>query len=171
MSAEAKPTVPATVTVDAGSVALRGGDGSTDLDVRVDGEWFERIKLHRCFPLSEPERYISVLDRDGKELAILDDLANMDVESRSLAARELDRRYFTPEIEHIEIMRQEAGMWFFVVRTQRGPSDFYVRNWRDSAFELSPGRWQITSVDGGRYEIPNVEALDPHSLRLLAQLL
>ena len=164
-------SVETTVTVPAGDVRLRGYAGSTEIDAEMNGEWSPRVKLHRCFPLSEPARYIAVLDRDGKELAILDDLARMDSESRALAERDLDRRYFTPEIERIDFLKQEAGMWHFIVATGRGPSDFYVRNWRDSAFELSPGRWQITSVDGGRYEIPDVDRLDPESLRLIAQLL
>jgi hypothetical protein len=57
------------------------------------------------------------------------------------------------------------------VRTQRGPSEFYVRNWRDSGFEISPNRWQIHSVDGGRYDIPDLGALDARSQKLMLQLL
>ena len=83
----------------------------------------------------------------------------------------LDRRYFTPRILQIESLRQEAGMWRFVVETQRGRSEFFVRNWRDNAHEISPNRWHILSVDGGRYEIPNLEALDAQSRRLMDLLL
>ena len=62
-------------------------------------------------------------------------------------------------------------MWKFDVDTDRGSSDFYVRNWRDSAYELTRGRWQITSVDGGRYEIKNLDDLDERSQILIEQLL
>ncbi len=167
----AQKEAPGPLTINASTVELRAVEGSSEIDVRVGEEWVEGAKLHRCFPLSEPERYISVLGKDGKERAILDDLNNLDIASRALAARELDRRYFTPEIEQIESLKQDAGMWRFVVVTQRGESDFWVRNWRDSAFELSANRWIIMSVDGGRYEIPNLEALDIGSRRLLDQLL
>ncbi len=167
---EPRPKTPP-VTVPAATVAFRGAEGSTELDARIGGEWIEGVRLHRCFPLSDPARYVSVLDKEGDERAVLDDLGGLDESSRRLADRELDRRYFTPDIERITLLKPEAGMWHFVVETGRGVSDFYVRNWRDSAFELKPGRWQITSVDGGRYEIPNLERLDPASLRLLDQLL
>lgn len=159
------------LTVDAGTIELRAVEGSSEIDAHLNGEWIEGVKLHRCFPLSEPSRFISVLGKDGKERAILDDLDRLDVGSRALANAELDRRYFTPEIERIESLKAEAGMWRFVVVTGRGESDFWVRNWRDSAFELSPNRWVIHSVDGGRYEITNLERLDPGSRRLLDQLL
>ncbi|RYG30054.1 DUF1854 domain-containing protein [bacterium] len=167
----AKSTEKGPQTIDAGTIELRAVEGSSEIDVRLDGEWIEGIKLHRCFPLSEPSRFISILGKDGKERAILDDLDRLDVASRSLANAELDRRYFTPEIERIESLKSEAGMWRFAVVTGRGESDFWVRNWRESAFELSPNRWVIHSVDGGRYEIPNLEGLDAGSRRLLDQLL
>lgn len=159
------------LTVDAGTVTLRAVEGSSEIDAIHGGTTIEGARLHRCFPLSEPERFISVLGKDGKERFILDDLNGLDVASRAIAAGELDRRYFTPEIERILELKQEAGMWRFVIVTGRGESDFYVRNWRDSAFELRPGRWMIASVDGGRYEIPDLERLDLGSRRLLDQLL
>ncbi len=62
-------------------------------------------------------------------------------------------------------------MWRFSVSTGRGDAEFYVRNWRDSAHEVSPGRWLIHSVDGGRFEIPDIGTLDAKSQRLLDQLL
>ena len=62
-------------------------------------------------------------------------------------------------------------MWKFDVETTRGHSDFFVRNWRDNAHELNSGRWQITSVDGGRYEILNLDDLDEKSQILIEQLL
>ncbi|HEY0867813.1 MAG TPA: DUF1854 domain-containing protein, partial [Fimbriimonas sp.] len=61
--------------------------------------------------------------------------------------------------------------WRFKVRTQRGPAEFYVRNWRDSAHEIQPNRWHINSVDGGRFEIRNLESLDVDSRRLMDQIL
>ena len=62
-------------------------------------------------------------------------------------------------------------MWRFSVQTQRGPAEFFVRNWRDSAVEIATNRWQIMSVDGGRFEIENITRLDAGSLRLMDQLL
>ncbi|CAN5378565.1 hypothetical protein BH11ARM1_BH11ARM1_11680 [soil metagenome] len=127
--------------------------------------------LKRIFPLSKAKEFICILDGAGKEVGILRNLENIDPQSSEVVAAELDRRYFTPIITAIDVLKQEAGMWHFTVQTQRGESEFYVRNWRDNAYEISPNRWQIYSVDGGRFDIPNLEALDDQSRKLLARLL
>ena len=70
----------------------------------------------------------------------------------------------------IESLVQDAGMWHFKVQTQRGDAEIYVRNWRDSAYETGAGRWQILSVDGLRFTIPDINALDARSQDLLDQV-
>ena len=131
----------------------------------------DNITVKRAFPLSKTSEFLSILDSDGKEIGILSAMEGMDPESYELLAEELDRRYFTPHISQIHSLKQEAGMWKFVVQTQRGPSEFFVRNWRDSAYEIVTNRWQITSVDGGRYEIIDLDLLDKKSQKLVEQLL
>jgi hypothetical protein len=147
-------------------------EGAAHLRVEIDGDrTILAARLKRAFPLSEPSQLVSIQDGAGKEVAILRTLDGLDPRTRELFDSQLDRRYFTPRIEAIETLKMEAGMWRFVVQTQRGPTEFYVRNWRDSANEIAPGRWQIHSVDGGRFEIQNLEALDANSRRLMDQLL
>jgi len=128
-------------------------------------------RLKRAFPLSDPTSYVSIQDGDGHEVGVLLTIEGLEKETRRLFDEQLDRRYFTPSIERILTLRQEAGMWKFSVETQRGPTEFFVRNWRDSAHEIAPNRWQINSVDGGRFEIPDLEAIDAGSRRLMDQLL
>ena len=152
-------------------VELRRRKESLFLDVKIGGEWVENVRLVRAFPLSHTAAYISIRDEENKEYGIIEQLDALDVQSRDLAHEELDRRYFTPAITRIKSLKNDASMWWFDVETTRGPSDFYVRNWRDNAHELTPGRWQITSVDGGRYEILNLDELDERSQVLIEQLL
>lgn len=120
--------------------------------------------LKRVFPLSKPDGYITLEDGAGKEVGLISGIEGLDPDSRKIVEEELDRRYFTPKIDAILGLVQEGGIWTFDVRTQRGPARFYVRNWRDSAHEIQPGRWQIRSVDGQRYEIPNTALMDKRSL-------
>jgi len=139
-------------------------DGAARLRVEIAGDrtvLSARVKL--AFPLSEPERFVSIQDGDGKEVGLLRALEGLEPATRRLFDRQLDRRYFTPRIDRIEELRLEAGMWRFAVATQRGRTD--------SATEIAPGRWQILSVDGGRFEIPSLEALDAASRRFMDQLL
>lgn len=101
---------------------------------------------------------------------MLASLDGLQAETRKVIEQELDRRYFAPVISKINSLKQEAGMWQFVVETQRGPSEFYVRNWRDSAHEVGGGQWQIQSVDGQRYFIRKMDELDERSQSLLDEI-
>ncbi|MDH4387914.1 MAG: DUF1854 domain-containing protein [Fimbriimonas sp.] len=157
--------------LDPANIELRRREGSLFLDVEINGEWVENVRLVRAFPLSHTAAFISIRDEENKEFGIIESLAALDNDSQKLAHEELDRRYFTPAITRIKALKNDASMWWFDVETTRGPSDFYVRNWRDNAHELTPGRWQITSVDGGRYEILNLDELDERSQVLIEQLL
>ncbi len=158
--------------IEPSQVRIWRPEGSVHLRIEiVDEQTILAAKVKRAFPLSEPARFLSLQDALGKEIAILTTVDGLDEQSRKLVEEELDRRYFTPSILSIEELTLEAGMWKWVVHTQRGETQFYVRNWRDNGFEIAPGRWLIHSVDGGRFEIRHLEALNAKSQRLMDQLL
>ena len=157
--------------VSATEIKLSRQPDSLFLDCQIGEELHSNVHLVRPFPLSNPHEMISIRDKDNKEFGIIEAISSLDPDSKKLAEAELDRRYFTPQITKINSLKNEASMWRFVVETTRGPSDFFVRNWRDNAHELTSGRWQITSVDGGRYEILNLDDLDDKSQILIEQLL
>lgn len=158
---------------------IKGGDvrfwrpaGAVHLRAEIAGDrTILSARVKRVFPLSNPNGFLSIQDDAEKEVGIVESIEEFETESRKLVAEELDRRYFTPRISRIDQLKQDAGMWKFNVETQRGTAEFYVRNWRDSAHETAAGRWQINSVDGQRFEIESVEALDGRSQALLEQLL
>ncbi len=126
--------------------------------------------VRRAFPLSKATEFLSIQDGSGKEVGLLRSIEELDRTSHELVAQELDRRYFTPKILQLRTLKQDGGMWTFDVMTSRGPSQFYVRNWRDSSSEISPGRFIIQSVDGQRFEVPDFDALDSKSQLLIEQL-
>ncbi len=137
----------------------------------IDDRSVLEATFRRVFPQRHREKFISIRDGANKEVGVLLDAEPMDAVSREVLRGELDRRYFTPSVKKISALSQEAGMWKFTVSTQRGDFIFFVRNWRESAIELNPGRWVIYSVDGARYEIEQMDALDHGSQKLLDQLL
>lgn len=152
-------------------IEFRRRDHSLFLDAKINGEWIENVHLVRAFPLSAPGEMISIRNAENHEYGLVEKLSDIQKSDQLLVEEELDRRYFTPEITKINSLKNDASMWKFDVETSRGHSDFYVRNWRDNAHELTPGRWQITTVDGGRYEIKNLDHLDERSQILIEQLL
>jgi hypothetical protein len=157
--------------VSGNQIKLSRREDSLFLDCLIGEDLVSNIHLVRAFPLSKPFEMISIRDAENKEFGIIESIEGLESESKKLAEDELDRRYFTPAITKINTLKNEASMWRFDVETTRGHSDFFVRNWRDNAHELTSGRWQITSVDGGRYEILNLDELDERSQILIEQLL
>ncbi len=139
-----------------------------------NGEVYEDVQFARAFPLSHAHGYISVLHRQERdklvEIGMFRTLEGMPEPSRRIVEEELERRYFTPVIEKIYALTEEYGQHRWEVETDRGRRVFYVRNWRDNIHELSPVRYLIVAVDGSRYEIRNLNALDAHSRALLENL-
>ena len=122
-------------------------------------------------PLSDAKSYIAIQDAAKKEIGVLKSLEGMDQSSRAIVEELLDHQYFTPRVSTIASLKPEGGMWHFVVETSRGRAEYYVRNWRDSAHEISPNRWLVHSVDGQRFEIPKVDEMDVQSQNLMDQVL
>lgn len=157
--------------LDGRRIKVEALSGSPMLRITVEGELtILSGSVRRLFPLSSPDRHFSIQDGAGKEVGVLNSLDEFDPESRRLVEAHLDRRYFTPRIERIDNLKLDGGMWLFEVQTQRGPAHFYVRNWRDSSHEVRANRWYIQTVDGQRYEIPDVAKLDAKSAALLQKL-
>ncbi len=147
-------------------------DGATHMRFEViDDRVVLSARIRRLFPLSHPDIHLAIQDREGNEVGILESFEGLDADSRRIIEEDLERRYFTPILSRLDEVESQKGMWRFAGQTQRGPAEFWVRNWRDSSHELSPNRWQILSVEGQRYEIEDLEALDDRSQRLLEQLL
>ena len=140
--------------------------------VELEGEVaVPNAQIRRLLPLSDPHSFIAIEDGAKKEVGILKSLDGMDEESRQIVDRILDRQYFTPKVSLITSLKPEGGMWHFKVETSRGPAEYYVRNWRDSAHEISANRWLVHSVDGQRFEIPKVDEMDAQRQSLMDQLL
>lgn len=140
--------------------------------VELEGELVvPNATFKRMLPLSNQDTFIALQDAAKKEIGVLKSLDGLDEESRVLVNRLLDRQYFTPRVSTIRSLKPEGGMWHFIVETSRGPAEYYVRNWRDSAHEISANRWLVHSVDGQRFEIPTVDKMDVQSQNLLDQLL
>lgn len=135
-----------------------------------DGETYQFARVKRLFPHSHPYRHLVFQNKDGDELFVVDSLEEFAPEAREAIERALDRRYFTPKVLRFHSMDKRGTMISFSAETDRGDVTFHVRNWRDSAYEFQVNRWMIFTVDGQRYEIPDLEALDPRSRQLIHEL-
>jgi hypothetical protein len=121
---------------------------------------FLSIGVHRAFPVSNPDRYIGLLDGAGKDIGLIGDPSHLDRESRELLDEELELRYFVPVVKRVVSVKEEFGSVYWSVETNRGQADFVVRNPKDSTQELSGNRVILTDVDGNRFEFPDITKLD-----------
>ncbi len=138
------------------------------LQMRKQGEedW-QGVSVVRLFPFSESEGWISVLDEKGKEIGILRELRGLSLEDRASVREELARRYLVPEIRRILSCRQRFDLVEWTVQTDRGKATFLTRNFRQQVNEPLPRRLTFTDVEGNRYDVPDLAALDPQSRRWL----
>lgn len=133
---------------------------------REEKTW-DRVFLHRAFPFDDPYRYISVLDKDQNEIGIIGDLRNIEPEIRKLLEEELERKYYTPEIKAIKQVKERYGFSYWKVETDIGPLQFTVQDTYRSILRVTPTRIFIVDMNGNRYEVPDLEALDRKSYRLI----
>jgi hypothetical protein len=125
------------------------------------------VKPVRALPLTDPERWIGLMDEKGKPIHMVESLAMLDAASRELLTRELEQTYFLPKITRIREAVEEYGVLRLAVETDRGPRDFEIRS-REHIRFLPAGRILLRDLDGNRYEIPSVHNLDLRS-QILAQ--
>ena len=129
------------------------------------------VRLFQAWPLSEPRRYLSLVDAKGDEIVMVDDLAEFTPESRAVAEAELGRRYLTARVEAITHIRTEFGVTYWQVRTDRGERDFVVQSLTESCIWLSERHLLIVDVDGNRFEVADRTALDATSQAYLESVL
>jgi len=124
-----------------------------------------RLKLSvvRIFPLSGPQRYLSVRDGANKEVGIIVEPDELDAENRRLVTEELERRYLVPVVRRIIAVKERFGTVEWEVETDRGISKFTMRNVRENVLQPSPDRYLFSDVEGNRYDVRDLSALDTAS--------
>ena len=126
-----------------------------------------KVTILRAFPLSEPRRFLSVRDSENKEVGLIVNPAELDVENRRLVDEELERRYLVPAVTRIVAAKERFGTVDWTMETNRGLCRFTTRNLRENVQRPSPGRIILNDVDGNRYDIRNLDDLSLASQELL----
>ncbi len=145
-------------------------DALGHLNLHLSDRVVENVTIKRAFPWSQPDRFISIRDHDGREVFLIEDLAALDAEQQALVRRWLHRHTLIPRIDSIHTIETKQGYLAWDVQTDRGRRAFRVQE-REDLRSLSAGRVVVRDTRGNMYELPDMHALDPHSRRELAQLL
>jgi hypothetical protein len=123
------------------------------------------VKPAWAAPLSHPQRYLVLLDGKDQEITMIEDPASLSPEARAVVEEELRRRYLTATITAVEHAKVEFGATYWVVQTDRGRREFVTQSLQENAIWLSSRHLLLIDVDGNRFEIPDLSALDARSRR------
>lgn len=151
--------------LDNGIEIIRCGNGMPGIRKKNEtGKWTTlQVRLVRCFPWLHEDHFISIREPDGTEVALIDSLDSLsDKATQAMLQAELDTLNYVPEIKKIEIIRNEAELYNWVVNTDAGDRSFYMRR-NEIPRPIANDGILIKDISGDRYRINRVEDLDRDS--------
>jgi len=140
--------------------AIRFQRSGARLDLDLGGTVYRNVVVTCAFPLSLPLRYLSVRDADNNEIGMIKDASELDGENQRMIAEALERRYLMPIIQRVLRVKERFGTLDWEVMTDRGPRIFTTRDLRENVVNPAPGRTLLADVDGNRYDVRDIYALD-----------
>ena len=136
-----------------------------------DGTAYEKLEPRRLFPVSRADTYITLLDSEGVEVAIIRSIKDLDAESLETVNYSLADYYLVPHITRILSVTEKYGTLHWCVETDRGLKEFDIRNRNHDVKVYSDGRVRVRDSDDNRYVITDYRTLDKHSRnQLIADL-
>ena len=132
-----------------------------------DGTVLENLEPRRLFPISNASMYITLLDKDEKEIAFVRDFSELDEDSARALSECFGEFYRIPEITRLLSSEEKFGSLTWEVETDHGPVKFRIRNRHSDIKKLYDDRVLVRDTNDNRYIIPNWLKLDAHSKRLL----
>lgn len=137
----------------------------------ADDRSYPEVKLFQAWPLSAPSRYLSLQDRKGEEIVLVEALEQLSPASQVVAREELGRRYLTARVRAVDEIRTEFGVTYWHVTTDKGERDFVVQSMSESCVWLSEQHLLVIDVDGNRFEFEDLTTFDRASSEKLATVL
>ena len=147
----------------------RAPDGA--LRLTTESTCYLSVKAVWSSPLSRPGKYLSILDGQGEEVAMIVDPGSLDAASLLAIQLDLDQRYLTSRITAVLGAKFDNGVTYWTVETHRGRREFLMQQVHENSQWLSPTHVMLTDVDGNRFEILDTRTLDAHGRQLVTQVL
>ncbi len=138
-----------------------------ELLLRANGE-ARIVRPVRCFPLTEPLTWVSLIDALGREIITIESLAEIEDARREVIEDALRGREFLPVVTGINRISVESAHSEWHVSTNRGETQFTLGH-DDHVRALSKVRFVITDSNGMRYLVKDINRLDSKSRRLLSR--
>lgn len=142
------------------------------LNMTFGDKLYKRVAVHRCFPFSSKDDYLSIREAEdmgeaGREIGLIKDMRSWPEETQALLDEQLALRYFVPQILRVKKIKEEFGFSYWEVLTDRGPASFTIRGGSGSIFSPSNSRYIITDIDGNRFIIEDMGQMTAKEQKLL----
>ena len=148
----------------AGTPALRStGDGHL---LAIVGDATVPVRVRQCFPWSEPWRHLSLRDAEDREVAFVEDPAQLAPASRAALEQALAEAGFVLEVTRVLSVEEEVEIRHWTVETAQGRRSFQTQldEWPRA---LPAGGLLVRDVAGDLYRLPDPARLDRRSRELL----
>ena len=136
----------------------------------ADGRVYEGVVPVRAFPLQAPEQCVAFMSLEGKEVAWVDELSALPQDTRELIKQEIASREMMPVIERIVRVSTLSTPSTWEVITDRGATQLILKGEEDIR-RLTGSTLIITDSHGLRFMLPDMQALDKNSRRILDRFL
>ena len=124
------------------------------------------VRVRLCFPWSDPRRHLSLRDDDDNELALIEDPADLDPESRLALEQALAEAGFVFEVTKVVDIDEEIEIRHWRVETRQGARSFQT-HLDDWPRELPGGGRLVRDVAGDLYLLADPKGMDKESRGLL----
>jgi hypothetical protein len=124
------------------------------------------VRVHRCFPWSEPDQFLSLRDQENQEVAMVTHLDELESDSRKALADSLLEAGFVLRVTQIVEVDEEVEIRSWKVETEQGPRSFQTKL-DDWPWEVPGGGIVIRDVAGDLYYVADPEAMDEKSRKWL----
>ena len=133
-----------------------------------DGTVYDNLEPRMLFPYTNHTMYITLLDKGENEIGLVRDLEELDKDSKQALLECFKEYYLIPKITKVIDCEDKFGTLKWTVDTDRGEIIFNIKNRHSDIKHLyGTPRIIIRDSNDNRYEISDVDALDPVSKRKL----
>ena len=140
--------------------------------LKYKGEDHKHIILRRTMPIKEPMKYISIADHENKEIAIIASVDELPDQDKNIVIKELDNRYYSPEIVDIISVQDKLGYLYISMRLRNKQGNEYdkscaIKDVTRNIRMIGDNSVIIFDVDGNRYVSSDLKNMNKASLRRL----
>jgi hypothetical protein len=135
-----------------------------------EGEVHEGVAPVRAFPIQAPDKGISMVLGDGKEVGWIADIAGLPLQVRELVQDELEGREFMPEILSVKQVSSFATPCTWFVTTDRGDTEFTLKGEEDIR-RVGPSSLLVADNHGIHFLIRDMYGIDKKTRAILDRFL